>query len=96
MVSLENLPARFGFRYVVVRLAADLPQLKSNGTFVGSNSELILYSYAQPLGTVSITPLLGVVMTPGQAQTLSTPAKAVQMHNHRRWEHGYYVASAHG
>ncbi|KAG8220206.1 Rgp1-domain-containing protein [Butyriboletus roseoflavus] len=52
-----------------------IPQSKSaaslrNGTLVGSNSELILYSYAQLLGTVSIGPLPGVVMTPGQAQTL--------------------------
>lgn len=42
-----------------------------NSTLVGSNSELILYSYAQLLGTVSITPLPGAVMTPDQAQTLN-------------------------
>ncbi|KAF8446407.1 Rgp1-domain-containing protein [Boletus edulis BED1] len=42
-----------------------------NGTLVGSNSELILYSYAQLLGTVSITPLSGVAVSPDQAQTLA-------------------------
>ncbi|KAH0838701.1 Rgp1-domain-containing protein [Lanmaoa asiatica] len=52
------------------------PQPKSavslrNGTLVSSNSELILYSYAQLMGTFSIAPLPGVVMTPDQAQTLS-------------------------
>lgn len=41
-----------------------------NGTLVSSNSELILYSYAQLLGTVSITPLPGAVMTSDQAQVL--------------------------
>lgn len=40
-------------------------------TLVGAHSELILYSYAQLLGTVSITPLPGTVMTPEHAQTLS-------------------------
>ena len=46
------------------------PSLR-NGTLVSSNSELILYSYAQLLGTVSIAPLPGVVMNPDQAQTLA-------------------------
>ena len=52
------------------------PQSKSatslrNGALVSSNSELILYSYAQLLGAVSIAPLPGVVMTPDQAQSLA-------------------------
>lgn len=42
-----------------------------NGTLMSSNSELILYSYAQLLGTVSIVPLPGVVMIPDQAQRLA-------------------------
>lgn len=46
------------------------PASLRNGTLVSSNSELILYSYAQLSGTVSIGPLPGIVMTPGQAQTL--------------------------
>jgi hypothetical protein len=46
------------------------PSLR-NSTLVGSNSELILYSYAQLLGTVSVAPLPGVVMIPDQAQTLA-------------------------
>lgn len=46
------------------------PSLR-NGTLVGSNSELILYSYAQLLGTVSIAPLPGVVMISDQAQSLA-------------------------
>lgn len=46
------------------------PSLR-NGTLVSSNAELILYSYAQLLGTVSITPLPGVAMIPDQAQTLA-------------------------
>ena len=47
------------------------PSLR-NGSLVSSNSELILYSYAQLLGTVSIAPLPGVVMIPDQAQALAT------------------------
>ncbi|KAF9242341.1 Rgp1-domain-containing protein [Melanogaster broomeanus] len=39
-------------------------------TFPNSNSELILYSYAQLLGTFSISPLPGAVMTPEHTQTL--------------------------
>ncbi|KAG9310308.1 Rgp1-domain-containing protein [Chiua virens] len=45
--------------------------LSRNGSLFGSNHELILYSYAQLLGTVSIAPLPGVVMTPDQEQTLA-------------------------
>ena len=52
-----------------------IPQSKSatslrDGTLVSSNSELILYSYAQLLGTVSIVPLPGAVTTPDQARIL--------------------------
>lgn len=42
-----------------------------NGTLFSSNSELILYSYAQLLGTVTIAPLPGVVMAQDQSQTLN-------------------------
>lgn len=44
---------------------------RRSSMLVSSNSELILYSYAQLLGTVSVAPLPGVVMIPDQAQTLA-------------------------
>ncbi|KIJ58929.1 hypothetical protein HYDPIDRAFT_98508 [Hydnomerulius pinastri MD-312] len=40
-------------------------------TLPNSNSELILYSYAQLLGILSVSPFPGAVMAPEHAQTLS-------------------------
>ncbi|KAH7923767.1 Rgp1-domain-containing protein [Leucogyrophana mollusca] len=55
-----------------------LPQPSTNGpprtafgtSFPQSNTELILYSYAQLLGTLSVSPLPGAIMSPDQARTL--------------------------
>ncbi|KAF8845538.1 Rgp1-domain-containing protein [Paxillus ammoniavirescens] len=66
-------PAQLGLGHgpPPVHPLSDVPAPSRSAIFPNSNSELILYSYAQLLGTFSITPLPGVVMMPEHAQTLS-------------------------
>ncbi|EMD41460.1 hypothetical protein CERSUDRAFT_110035 [Gelatoporia subvermispora B] len=46
------------------------PRTAFSSSFPIPNTELILYSYAQLLGTVSVVPLPGMTTTPEQARTL--------------------------
>ncbi|KAH7908781.1 Rgp1-domain-containing protein [Hygrophoropsis aurantiaca] len=46
------------------------PQTAFGTSFPQSNTELILYSYAQLLGTLSVTPLPGAIVSPDHARTL--------------------------
>ncbi|KIK99229.1 hypothetical protein PAXRUDRAFT_822997 [Paxillus rubicundulus Ve08.2h10] len=66
-------PAQLGLGHgpPPVHPPSDVAASSRSAIFPNSNSELILYSYAQLLGTFSITPLPGVVMMPEHAQTLS-------------------------
>jgi len=48
-------------------------------TFPPSNTELILYSYAQLTGTIQITPIPGALLTADQSQTLN--ALRLALHN---------------
>ncbi|KAF8060802.1 Rgp1-domain-containing protein [Lyophyllum atratum] len=53
------------------------PRSAFSSTFPQSNTELILYSYAQLKGTLSIIPLSGIVTTPEQRQTLNSARAAL-------------------
>ncbi|GLB36773.1 putative rgp1-domain-containing protein [Lyophyllum shimeji] len=53
------------------------PRSAFSSTFPQSNTELILYSYAQLKGTLSITPVSGVLTTPEQRQTLNATRAAL-------------------
>lgn len=53
------------------------PRTAFSTTFPQSNTELILYSYAQLKGTLSITPVQGVYATPEQHQKLNSVRAAL-------------------
>ncbi|KAG5644125.1 hypothetical protein DXG03_009072 [Asterophora parasitica] len=53
------------------------PRSAFSSTFPQSNTELILYSYAQLKGTLSITPVAGVTSTPEQRHTLNATRAAL-------------------
>ncbi|EGN94146.1 hypothetical protein SERLA73DRAFT_78067 [Serpula lacrymans var. lacrymans S7.3] len=46
------------------------PRTAFSSTFPRANTELILYSYVQLVGTLSVSPLPGVIMSPEQTHTL--------------------------
>ncbi|KAF5376951.1 hypothetical protein D9615_007252 [Tricholomella constricta] len=53
------------------------PRSAFSSTFPQSNTELILYSYAQLKGMLSITPVSGVLTTPEQRHTLNATRAAL-------------------
>ncbi|KAF8972454.1 Rgp1-domain-containing protein [Flammula alnicola] len=53
------------------------PRTAFASTFPPSNTELILYSYAQLTGTVLVTPVPGALPTPEQARTLNALRSAL-------------------
>ncbi|KAI5992450.1 Rgp1-domain-containing protein [Pisolithus albus] len=68
---LRPPPIQSSGRSSQLGLGHGAPPLRS-AIFPDYNTELILYSYAQLLGTVSVTPLPGIVMSPEHAKALNT------------------------